>query len=236
MPNPALEIAELGRFYTPGHWVLHQLSMRIEQGECVALVGESGVGKSTLLNLIAGLDRPDQGTVRIADGDQMVRIDHLDPDASAHLRGRLLGFVFQAFHLISHLDIAQNVALPALLAGQSARDARAQAMQLLDRLGLGGRPRAFPGELSGGEQQRVALARAVVHRPRLILADEPTGNLDPRTAGLALQLLREIADSVGAAILMVTHSAPAAAQADRVLRLEPDRLLELNRTQGQWAP
>jgi putative ABC transport system ATP-binding protein len=147
-----------------------------------------------------------------------------------------LGFVFQAFHLISHLDIAQNVALPALLAGHSARDARAQAMQLLDRLGLGGRPRAFPGELSGGEQQRVALARAVVHRPRLILADEPTGNLDPRTAGLALQLLREIADSVGAAILMVTHSAPAAAQADRVLRLEPDRLLELNRTQGQWAP
>lgn len=231
-PGSALVLSGVGRVLRgkrPGQsdrWVLRDIHLTVARGECVAIVGESGVGKSTLMHLIAGLDRPDTGSITLMDGEQAVRIDQLETDAAARLRSRLLGFVFQAFHLIPHLDIEQNIALPHLLSGGSERDAKAAAADLLHRLGLGDRRGALPSELSGGEQQRVALARALVHRPQLVLADEPTGNLDPHTAERALNLLREEARAAGAAILMVTHSAQAAAGADRTLRLEPDRLVD----------
>ena len=207
-------------------WVLRDIDLEVRYGECVAIVGESGVGKSTLMHLIAGLDRPDAWSIELRDGDRMVRIDQLGTDAAARLRGRLIGFVFQAFHLIPHLDVQQNIALPALLGGGNERAAKLAAADLLNRLGLGDRLRALPGELSGGEQQRVALARALIHRPQIILADEPTGNLDPHSAERALTLLRTEARAVGSSILMVTHSTQAAAGADRTLRLEPDRLVD----------
>ena len=207
-------------------WVLRNIDLEVSAGECVAIIGESGVGKSTLMHLTAGLDRPDAGSIELRDGDRMVRIDQLGTDAAARLRGRLIGFVFQAFHLIPHLDVLQNIALPHLLGGGNERAAHDAATGLMGRLGLGDRLRALPGELSGGEQQRVALARALIHRPQIILADEPTGNLDPDSAERALNLLRTEARAVGSSILMVTHSTQAAAGADRTLRLEPDRLVD----------
>lgn len=238
--DSALVLSGVGRVLRairPGQsdrWVLRDIDLSVARGECVAIVGESGVGKSTLMHLIAGLDRPDAGSIELRDGAHTIRIDQLETDDAARLRGRLLGFVFQAFHLIPHLDIQQNIALPHLLSRGSERDARAAAAELLNRLGLGDRLHSLPSELSGGEQQRVALARALVHRPQLVLADEPTGNLDPQTAERALNLLREEAHAAGAAILMVTHSAQAAAGADRTLRLEPGRLVD--QTEPRSAP
>ena len=196
-------------------WILRGLSLAIRQGERVALLGESGSGKSTLLNLIAGLEPADEGRIELA-GEH---VDGRDPDAGAALRARHLGFVFQAFHLIAHLSLAQNIAVPLLLLGTAQDESLARARELLERLGLGHRADARPTELSGGEQQRVALARALVHRPALVLADEPTGNLDPASAERALGLLRDEAQAAGAALLMVTHSAQAAGFCERRLEL-----------------
>ena len=218
-----LELDGVGRRYGP-RWVLRDLSLRIGAGERVALLGESGSGKSTLLNLIAGLEAPDTGSIEL-DGQAVHRIG---PDAAARLRSTRLGFVFQAFHLISHLDLAQNVAVPLLLIGMARRPALERATELLHRLGLGDRHASLPRELSGGEQQRVALARALVHRPMLVLADEPTGNLDPTSAGRAISLLRDEIAASGAALLMVTHSAQAAAACDRRLELDEHGLHELD--------
>ena len=222
-------VGKLQRGARPGQndrWVLREIDLEVARGECVAIIGESGVGKSTLMHLIAGLDRPETGSIELRDDDQMIRVDQLETDVAARLRGRLIGFVFQAFHLIPHLDVLQNIALPHLLSGGNERAARVAAADLLSRLGLSDRLRALPGELSGGEQQRVALARALIHRPPIILADEPTGNLDPDSAERALTLLRTEARAVGSSILMVTHSHQAAAGADRTLRLEPNRLVD----------
>ncbi|MBP8307870.1 MAG: ABC transporter ATP-binding protein [Burkholderiaceae bacterium] len=218
-----LELDGVGRRYGP-RWVLRDLSLRIGAGERVALLGESGSGKSTLLNLIAGLEAPDTGSIEL-DGQAVHRIG---ADAAARLRSTRLGFVFQAFHLISHLDLAQNVAVPLLLIGMARRPALKRATELLHRLGLGDRHGSLPRELSGGEQQRVALARALVHRPMLVLADEPTGNLDPTSAGRAISLLRDEIAASGAALLMVTHSAQAAAACDRRLELDEHGLHELD--------
>jgi putative ABC transport system ATP-binding protein len=194
-----------------GRAVLANLSHTFRGGEFVAIMGESGVGKSTLLNIIAGLDAPDSGQV-IVDGTPM---SALDDAAATRLRRTRMGFIFQAFHVLPHLTLRQNVALPLLLNGEPP--ARAEAM--LDAVGLQGRGSDFPRQLSGGEMQRVAIARALVHRPALLLADEPTGNLDPETAGGILTLLRQETRASRAGAIMVTHSHAAAAMADQVLIL-----------------
>jgi putative ABC transport system ATP-binding protein len=206
-----LELVNLSKSYG-GRTVLAALSHRFEPGEFVAIMGESGVGKSTLLNLIAGLDAPDGGEVRV-DGTPM---SALDDDAATRLRRTRMGFIFQAFHVLPHLTLLQNVALPLLLNG---RPDPARAAQMLEAVGLGGRGTDFPRQLSGGELQRVAIARALVHRPALLLADEPTGNLDPDTADGILHLLRTEIKASGAGAIMVTHSHAAAALADRTFVL-----------------
>ena len=215
-----LEIAGLSRQFG-GRVVLRDVSLRLAPGEYVAIVGESGVGKSTLLNLIAGLDRPDSGRLAL-DGDDYAG---LDEDALTRLRRDRLGFVFQAFHVLPHLTVRQNVALPLWLQGAQGDAADAPAQQLLAAVGLGERAMSWPRELSGGELQRVAIARALVHRPRLVLADEPTGNLDPANASKVLRLLAERVREAGAIGILVTHSLDAAATADRVLHLTAEGLL-----------
>ncbi len=192
--------------------VFRDVGFDVARGEFVALIGESGVGKSTLLNCIAGLERPDSGTLQLAGQDVL----NLSEDARARMRRSQLGFVFQAFHVLPHLSVAENVALPLLLLG---RPDAARVQQVLDTVGLGALAARMPAQLSGGQLQRVAIARAVVHAPALILADEPTGNLDPATAERVLSVLvAQVRDS-GSACLLVTHSDAAAQRADRVLRL-----------------
>ena len=196
--------------------ILDALDLELTAGEYVAIVGESGAGKSTLLNLIAGLDRPDRGHIVIGGED----ITTLNEDARTRLRRSRVGFVFQAFHILPHLTIAQNVELPLVLLGVEPHERAARTSALLAAVGLGERGESPPRELSGGELQRVAVARALVHRPALVLADEPTGNLDPDTADTVLRLLASTIKSQGAAGILVTHSLHAAATADRVLRLD----------------
>jgi putative ABC transport system ATP-binding protein len=199
--------------------VFRNVSLQVQAGEFVAIVGESGVGKSTLLNCMAGLDHWDAGEV-VLDGSDLAA---MDDDRRALLRREKLGFVFQAFHVLPHLDVAQNVGLPLLLLKRPDRE-RVEAM--LDAVGLQGLGARLPQSLSGGQLQRVAIARALVHRPRLLLADEPTGNLDPGTAARVLDVLRDQARDSGAAVVLVTHSAAAAAHADRVLQLRNDGIAE----------
>ena len=203
--------------------VLDQLQLEVGSGEYIAIVGESGSGKSTLLNLIAGLDRPDVGSVIIDGAD----IAHMHDDARTLTRRAKLGFVFQAFHVLPHLSVLQNVTLPLVLLGELPETREQRARELLAEVGLGGREDSMPRELSGGELQRVAVARALVHRPALVLADEPTGNLDPDTAAVVLDLLAREIRSRHAAGVLVTHSEAAAATADRILRLDHGKLVPL---------
>jgi len=214
-----LEITDLCRHFD-GRPVLQDISLRLQPGEYVAITGESGVGKSTLLNLIAGLDRADGGRL-VLDGADYAG---LDEDALTRLRRDALGFVFQAFHILPHLTLVQNVALPLWLQGRAGAAADAQAVELLTAVGLGERAASWPRELSGGELQRVAIARALVHAPRLVLADEPTGNLDPANAARVLALLAERIRASGAMGILVTHSPEAAKTADRILRLTTEGL------------
>ena len=216
---PMLRLQGVGKRYGT-RWVLRNLDLELRRGELLALLGESGAGKSTLLNLIAGLEAPDEGRIEL-DG---TAVQALNDDASAALRRHALGFVFQAFHLIPHMSAARNVAIPLMLNGVSPGQALAAAGNMLAEVGLGDRGDSLPAQLSGGEQQRVALARALVHAPALLLADEPTGNLDPASADIALRLLATQVREHGAALLMVTHSEHAAAIADRRLRLGSDGL------------
>ena len=214
---PMLQLKNLSKSYSPTRQVVAGLNYTLAAGEYVAIMGESGVGKSTLLNLIAGLDRPDGGEIEI-DGQAMAA---LDDDAATRLRREKFGFIFQAFHLLPHLTLAQNVALPLLLKGEAADQ---RVARMLGAVGLAERQHDFPRQLSGGEMQRVAIARALVHGPKLILADEPTGNLDPDTAEGILALLRGEIKANGASAILVTHSRAAAATADRVLILSKQGL------------
>ncbi|MDA7415742.1 ABC transporter ATP-binding protein [Xenophilus arseniciresistens] len=211
---PSLQIDSLAKHYAQAP-VFRNVSFEVAPGEFVAIVGESGVGKSTLLNCIAGLDDWDAGRVMAGGTD----IGALGAEARAHWRRRHVGFVFQAFHVLPHLDVAQNVGLPLLLLRQHD-DARVQ--QMLAVVGLAGLGARLPQQLSGGQLQRVAIARALVHRPGLLLADEPTGNLDPATAEKVMDVLIAQTREQKAALVLVTHSASAAARADRVLQLRAD--------------
>lgn len=207
---PVLELSDISKSYADRQ-VLSGLSYSLAAGEYIAIMGDSGVGKSTLLNLIAGLDQPDSGEIRI-DGKSLPT----DDEAATLLRRKYLGFIFQAFHILPHLTLLQNVSLPLLL-NHLPLDA---APAMLAAVGLQGRELDFPHQLSGGELQRVAVARALVHRPRLILADEPTGNLDQETASEILQLIRSEIKANGASAIIVTHSRAAAETADSILMLD----------------
>jgi len=210
----SLVLTGLGKRYgdTP---VFTNVSLAVAPGEFVAIVGESGVGKSTLLNCMAGLDDWNEGSV-VLDG---VDIGALNDDARALWRRRHVGFVFQAFHVLPHLDVAQNVALPLMLLN-GHDDAR--VAQMLDAVGLAGLGKRLPQQLSGGQLQRVAIARALIHRPTLLLADEPTGNLDTASALKVMDVLVDQVRRHGTSVVLVTHSEAAAARADRVLHLTAD--------------
>jgi len=206
-----LQTIGLSRRVSPKRWLFRDLDLSLAANEQLALQGASGVGKSTLLNLLAGLDQPDSGQVLF----EGVDLTTMDATQRLALRRDAFGFVFQAFHLLPHLNALQNVMVPCLLAGMSLAQSKDRALALLDKLGLDELLEALPAVLSGGEQQRVALARALVHEPRLVLADEPTGNLDPETAAQALDLLCDTCRKQGSALIMVTHSADAAQRLDR---------------------
>jgi putative ABC transport system ATP-binding protein len=219
-----LSIRQLAKTYAGPRQrtVLAGVDLDLAPGDYVAVMGESGVGKSTLLNLIAGLDRADAGSITL-DG---VELTTQDDDALTALRRDRMGFVFQAFHVLPYLTVAQNVALPLALGGVADAMGKPRVAAILAAVGLGDRASSLPRELSGGELQRVAIARALVHEPKLVLADEPTGNLDFDTAAQVLRLLRDQVKAHRAAGILVTHSRVAAATADRVLTLSRDGLRE----------
>ena len=211
-----LSVEGLGKRYGSS-LIFEKISLTVKAGEFVAIMGESGVGKSTLLHCIAGLEDWESGTVQIRGVD----LGQLDADARALLRRERLGFVFQAFHLLPHLDLQQNVALPLMLLQRSDPARIEQALLEVDLLA---HRHQLPQQLSGGQMQRAAIARALIHRPALLLADEPTGNLDPDNAAIVMDLMIAQARDHGAALVLVTHSQLAAARADRILRMCSDGL------------
>ena len=215
-----LQVRGLGKSFGAGKPLLDDVDLDVAAGEWVAVAGESGSGKSTLLNIVAGLDRPDRGEVRL----EGRVLDYGDDEALALWRRRNVGFVFQAFHLLPYLTVRQNVGLPLALIGVHGSERERRAQAALQSVGLGELGDRRPGTLSGGEMQRAAIARALVHGPSLVLADEPTGNLDESSAGAVLACLGDAVKRAGAAALMVTHSRIAAAAADRVLRLAGGKL------------
>jgi len=211
---PLLRVVDLAKCFD-GAPVFGGVSLTMARGELVALLGESGVGKSTLLNCIAGLEQADAGEIRL----EGIAVRELSEPEAARARRERLGFVFQAFHVLPHLSVADNVGLPLQLLGRPRAERAARVATLLAAVGLDGLGARAPRQLSGGQLQRVAIARALVHDPALVLADEPTGNLDPGTAARVMDVLVLAARERGAGVLMVTHSPPAAARCDRVLRL-----------------
>ncbi|HOB61417.1 MAG TPA: ABC transporter ATP-binding protein [Candidatus Competibacteraceae bacterium] len=226
MTDPFIAIRGLHKRYAEGdelRTIFADLNLDIARGSFVALLGQSGSGKSTLLNLLGGIDLPDAGYIRI-DGQPLTE---LSETARTHFRRRQIGFVFQFFNLIPTLTVVENLLLPLELNGLATVAQRDQALALLDQVGLGQRRDSFPERLSGGEQQRLAIARALVHGPALLLADEPTGNLDAATGAHILELLLSLHRRAGTTIVMVTHSRDVAARADRVLVLDAGHMREI---------
>ncbi|MDH3272574.1 MAG: ABC transporter ATP-binding protein [Gemmatimonadota bacterium] len=226
--GPNLELIDLAKSYREGdrlHTVLDGATAKIAGGERVAILGPSGSGKSTLLNLISGTDLPDAGTVRVGGVDVPALTEH----ERTLFRRKHVGFVFQFFNLLPTLTVLENLLLPLELTGSRDPANEARALGLLERVGLADRSESFPDRLSGGEQQRIALARALVHRPGLLLADEPTGNLDQDLAEQVGELLEELASSHGTTLVVVTHSRELAARMDRTLRVDHGRLVEAAR-------
>lgn len=218
---PRLKLEGLRKRYRVGSApVLDDLSLTLHAGEFLAIMGESGAGKSTLLNIIAGLDRADAGRVLLEGLD----LGTLDDDALTRLRRARIGFIFQAFHLLPYLSVLQNVALPLELLGTPRAQRASRAMQALEGCSIAALADRYPRELSGGEQQRIAIARALVHEPALLLADEPTGNLDAAAAAEVLALLRARLKAGSASAILITHSPSAARMADQILRLAAGRL------------
>ncbi|WP_305044704.1 ABC transporter ATP-binding protein [Geoalkalibacter sp.] len=225
LPVPLLQLRDLTKSYREGEstrTIFAGIEADIKRGERIALLGRSGSGKSTLLNLISGIDQPDRGEV-IIDGTVLNRLGEHERTL---FRRRHLGFVFQFFNLIPTLTVLENLLLPLELQGRIGKAEQQRADELLGAVGLRERAAAFPDRLSGGEQQRVAIARALIHRPALLLADEPTGNLDAETGRAALDLLDALVREHGGTLLMVTHSAEVAARADRILSIRAGRLVE----------
>lgn len=217
----AIEVRGLGKRYSRTVEALKDVDLEIAAGEFVALVGKSGSGKSTLLNILGGLDTPDRGEVRIAGAS----VDYSDPAGLVALRRRTVGFVFQDFNLLPTLTAQENVAFPLLFNYRRSKEREERASALLDLVGLGDRQDHLPSELSGGEQQRVAVARALVGGPQVILADEPTGNLDTATSTGIVDLLRRINAEQGTTFLVVTHDPDVGASADRAVELRDGRVV-----------
>jgi len=225
-PPAAVYLEGITRSFVEGgkrQLILDGISARIESGESVALRGRSGSGKSTLLNIISGIDQPDGGVLRVAGTDLTAASER----ERTQFRRQHIGFVYQAFNLVPNLSVADNIRLVLELNGVAEAAASARIDELLDAVGLADRARAHPDVLSGGEQQRVAIARAVAHRPRLVLADEPTGNLDERTAESVLKLLTALLGEQGATLIMATHSATVAAGCDRIVEIQNGKLSEI---------
>ncbi|GJM44847.1 MAG: lipoprotein-releasing system ATP-binding protein LolD [Gemmatimonadota bacterium] len=236
MSSPVLTGSGLERRFASGRGMLEVLTgadVEVQAGEIVAVVGPSGSGKSTLLHCLGGLDRPDAGTVRV-EGDDVWQMSERD---LARLRNRKIGFVYQFHHLLPDFTALENVLLPRLMSGESHEAAADAARRLLEWVGLGDRMTHSPGELSGGEQQRVAVARALVNQPSVVLADEPSGNLDLVSSRSLHELLHRMRDEQGATFLIATHDPGLAATADRVLRMEAGRLMEADRDDPKtWIP
>jgi putative ABC transport system ATP-binding protein len=223
--NDFLQILDLSKSFLEGdqvRQVLNRCSLRIGKGEFVAILGKSGTGKSTLLNLISGIDQADSGSIYL-EGQSLT---DLDENQRTLFRRHEIGFIFQFFNLISTLSVLENVTLPLELTGLGLEEARERARLFLNEVGLGDRLDTFPDRLSGGEQQRVAIARALVHDPILVLADEPTGNLDEETGALVLALLDKLTRRAGKNLIMVTHSRENAIYADRIIELREGCFLE----------
>ncbi|MBI4604443.1 MAG: ABC transporter ATP-binding protein [Planctomycetes bacterium] len=234
-PPPLIEIRGLAKEFGSGPArveALRDIDLTIEPGELVAIMGPSGAGKSTLLYVIGGLERPTRGVVRVGGTDA----SSMTEDELTLLRRRSIGFVFQSFNLLDGLSAQENVALPLLIAGTREKDALERAAEALKLVGLDARARHLPGELSGGEQQRVAVARALVTEPLLILADEPTGNLDSASGSRLISLLRALADDRRQTILLVTHDPRFASSADRLVHLEDGRVLKEERRHAGAEP
>ena len=226
--NPFIRLTDIHKCYREGdreRTIFRGAELAIEPGQWIALLGRSGSGKSTLLNLISGIDLPDRGEVVVGES----AINRLTERERTLFRRHRIGFVFQLYNLIPTLTVEENLLLPLELAGELTAEGRARSRELLERVGLAGRASSYPDRLSGGEQQRVAVARALIHRPSLVLADEPTGNLDSETGRQVLELFDTLVRGAGSTMVLVTHSAEVAERADRVLAVRDGLLTELPR-------